>query len=99
MRDDLSADFQAELLPLEEWPTEDLKQQVFVRLDIGTTERHDELLDMSNSETLSKAKCEELDALRRQADLLMFRKAYAALILKWRGERVPTLAELEAAEE
>jgi hypothetical protein len=25
----------------------------------------------------------------------MFRKAYAAVLLKWRGERIPTLAELE----
>jgi hypothetical protein len=29
-----------------------------------------------------------------EADRLMFRKAYAAVLLKWRGERIPTLAEL-----
>jgi hypothetical protein len=26
----------------------------------------------------------------------MYRKAYAALLLRWRGERIPSLTELEA---
>lgn len=30
------------------------------------------------------------------ADLVMLRKAYAFLLLKWRGHRIPTLAELES---
>ena len=37
-----------------------------------------------------------LDAFRAEADLVMLRKVYAALLLKWRGHRLPTLAELEA---
>lgn len=40
------------------------------------------------------------DALREcraRADQLMFEKAYAAVLLKWRGEHVPSLADLEAA--
>ena len=38
----------------------------------------------------------EFDALRHQAVLAMYPKAYAALPLKWRDKCVPTLAELEA---
>ena len=37
-----------------------------------------------------------LDQLREEGDLLVLSKAYAALLLKWRGHRLPTLAELEA---
>ena len=40
------------------------------------------------------------DALREcraRADQLMFEKAYAAILLRWRGEHEPSLADLEAA--
>ena len=61
-------------------------------------DRYDDLLIQNSTGTLSAIENKEIDDFRRQADLLMFRKAYAALLLKWRGQRVPTLAELEAAE-
>ena len=37
-----------------------------------------------------------IDRLAQEADLLALRKAYAAVLLKWRGHRLPSLAELEA---
>jgi hypothetical protein len=37
-----------------------------------------------------------LDRLTAEADLLTLQKAYAAVLLKWRGHRLPTLAEREA---
>src|SRR6266545_111576 len=37
-----------------------------------------------------------LDRLTQDADLRTLRKAYAAVLLKWRGHRLPTLADLEA---
>ena len=43
---------------------------------------------------LTEVEQQEWETLRWEADRLMFRKAYAAVLLKWRGERVPTLAEL-----
>ena len=42
---------------------------------------------------LTEAEQQEWESLRLEADGLMFRKAYAAVLLKWRGERLPTLAE------
>ncbi len=47
-----------------------------------------------------KDKCTEsektkLANLQRQADLIMLRKARAAVLLRFRGNRLPTLAELE----
>jgi hypothetical protein len=46
---------------------------------------------------LTDTEQQEWETLRIEADRLMFRKAYAALLLKWRGEHVPTLAELETS--
>jgi hypothetical protein len=37
-----------------------------------------------------------LALMAHEADLLVLRKAYAGVLLKWRGHKVPTLAELEA---
>ena len=37
---------------------------------------------------------EQLAVLQQQADLVMLRKARAAILLRFRGKRVPTLAEL-----
>lgn len=38
----------------------------------------------------------KLEQLMQEADLLTLRKAYAAVLLKWRGHRLPSLADLEA---
>jgi hypothetical protein len=47
---------------------------------------------------LNKAEQVEWEALQLEADSLMFRKAYAALLLKWRGERIPAVADLGASD-
>lgn len=53
------------------------------------------LLDQQHSSALSSAECERLATLQRQADLVMLRKARAAVLLRFRGKRIPTLAELD----
>jgi hypothetical protein len=40
---------------------------------------------------------EQSDALRREADVLTFRKGYAAVLLKRHGQRLPSLTELSQA--
>jgi hypothetical protein len=37
-----------------------------------------------------------LERLTQEADLRTLRKAYAAVLLKWRGHRLPGLTELSA---
>ena len=37
-----------------------------------------------------------LDHLTQEADLLTLKKAYAAVLLKWRGYRLPALADVDA---
>src|SRR5262245_45047609 len=53
------------------------------------------LLDQQHSSSLSSAECERLATLQQQADLVMLRKARAAVLLRFRGKRIPTLTELE----
>ena len=43
---------------------------------------------------LTDAEREQLALLQQLADLVMLRKARAAVLLRFRGKRVPTLAEL-----
>jgi len=53
-----------------------------------------ELLERQRAASLSAAEREQLTALQQQADLVMLRKARAAVLLRFRGKRIPTPAEL-----
>jgi hypothetical protein len=53
-----------------------------------------ELLERNQAGALTSTECERLTQLQRAADLLMLRKARAAVLLRFRGQRLPTLAEL-----
>ncbi len=92
---DIPAAFQAELATLETLSTDHLRQEVYATIDPDQLTRYDALLAANTDGSLDQAGQEDLAMLRMQADRLMFRKAYAALLLKWRGERVPTPAEIE----
>ncbi|MFN8488006.1 MAG: hypothetical protein U0350_10460 [Caldilineaceae bacterium] len=94
--EDVPPAFRAELGQLETWSNDALRQQVFATFDSANSERYEDLLAAKATGPLSDSERKELSDLRNQADLLMYRKVYAALLLKWRGERVPTLAEMEA---
>lgn len=45
---------------------------------------------------LNKQQTERFETLYKKANVLTLKKAYAGVLLKWRGQRIPTLAELEA---
>jgi len=94
--EDMPLAFQEDLAALEGLPTPALWQQMRAGLDPESLARYDTLLAANAAGTLDEAGREELARLRTEADRLMFRKAYAAVLLKWRGEHVPTLAELES---
>jgi hypothetical protein len=93
--EDVPPIFRDDLASLESLPTPVLRQQLHATVDHRKLARYDDLLDANAADTLDVAGRQELAALRAEADRVMFRKAYAALLLKWRGERIPTLAELE----
>ncbi len=93
--EDVPPAFRDDLASLESLPTAALRQQLRATVDSGQLARYDVLLDANAADMLDAAGRQELAALRAYADRVMFRKAYAALLLKWRGERIPTLAEVE----
>jgi hypothetical protein len=53
-----------------------------------------ELLARNQEGMLTDAEREQLAILQQQADLVMLRKARAAVLLRFRGKRVSTLPEL-----
>jgi hypothetical protein len=54
---------------------------------------HD-LLSRNQAGTLTDRERKHLESLQQRADLVMLRKARAAVLLRFRGKRIPTLAEL-----
>jgi hypothetical protein len=52
------------------------------------------LLQKNEDGLLMPEERQELAMLRESADQLMLRKAYAWSLLRWRGQRVPSLEEL-----
>lgn len=93
--EDLPIQFQADLAQMEGWSNDLLRKEMLAQLDDETLRRFDKLLEKNQTQPLKKSKVRQLSELRTQADRLMYRKAYAALLLKWRGERIPSLTELE----
>jgi hypothetical protein len=94
--EDIPAPYQAELAGLESLTTEALWRQLRAELPAPKITRYDQLLAANSEGALNDAERAELSDLRHTADQLMYRKAYAALLLRWRGERIPSLTELEA---
>ena len=78
---------------------ESLDDQALWRVMLETVPRdqqhriHDLLL-RNQAGMLTASEHEQLAVLQQQADLVMLRKARAAVLLRFRGKRVPTLAEL-----
>lgn len=56
-----------------------------------------DLLIKNNSFQLTDSEKSTLANLQKKADLVMLRKARAAVLLRFRGHRIPTLAELESS--
>ncbi len=94
--EDVPPAFQTELSHLETLPSEALRAQMWETLNPENVARYETLKAIRAERPLTVAEQQEWETLRFAADGLMFRKAYAALLLKWRGERIPTLAEFEA---
>ena len=94
--EDVPAAFQADLAHLETLPSEALHEQMRAVLRPENVTCYETLQAIRAERGLTEAEQQQWESLRLEADRLMFRKAYAAVLLKWRGERIPTLAELEA---
>jgi hypothetical protein len=81
------ARFRADLRQLDQMSSELLHTLTTTDLDLQKATLYEELLDKNQREELTAGEQQTLDNLREEADLLMFRRAYAAALLKWRRSR------------
>ncbi len=83
-----------DLTKLELLDDQALWRVILETLPVDRQQRIEELLLLNQAGTLSEMESEQLSELQSQADLVMLRKARAAVLLRFRGKRIPTLAEL-----
>ena len=94
--DDLPPAMRDELVALERLGDEDLWEVARSTFPEEQYEQLALLREKQHADTITVTEQAVLDQLSRAADLLTLRKAYASVLLKWRGYRLPTLPELEA---
>lgn len=85
---------QPDVFPLLQMSDAELKREMSRVFSPKDWAEYESLLDKKRSGSLIGADEKRLDTLRREADMLTFRKGYAAVLLKRRGYRLPTLEEL-----
>jgi hypothetical protein len=82
------------LTALESLDDQALWQVMLETVPLDQQHRLHDLLARNQEGTLTDSEREQLASLQQQVDLVMLRKARAAVLLRFRGKRVPTLAEL-----
>jgi hypothetical protein len=84
-----------DLTELERLDDQALWRVMAETVPLKTQRQIEELLRCNSADSILETEREQLSLLQRQADLIMLRKARAANLLRFRGKRVPTLAELD----
>ncbi len=92
--DDLPAHLAENLAVLETFDEAALRKVMLEVVPAVQAEAIHELLERRQTEALTEAEQTELDRLQEEADLVMLRKGRAAVLLRFRGKAVPSLAEL-----
>ncbi|NES21923.1 MAG: hypothetical protein F6K41_24110 [Symploca sp. SIO3E6] len=92
--DSAPAELQPELLQMQALSKEALLEIAQSQIDPVQYQRHLQLLDKNKDDKLEPAERQELTQLRKCADYLTLRKAYAWAVLRWQGHRVPAVNEL-----
>jgi len=90
----LPADMAAALLELEALGDEALWEAMLETVPDQQQQELEDLLQRNQAGALTDIDSERLAALQHAADVVMLRKARAAVLLRFRGRRIPTLAEL-----
>ncbi len=90
----LSDDLSQELIALEALDNADLQLVLLETIPREQQHIQEHLLQRSRTGALTETEGEQLSLLQKNADRIMLRKARAAVLLRFRGQRLPTLAEL-----
>ena len=92
--DNIPNELQSDVYPLLQMSDADLQKELRRVFPAARWEIYEKLLEKKKSATLSSKELTQLETLRHEADVLMFRKGYAAVLLKSRGHRLPSANEL-----
>ena len=92
--DDIPAEYQADVYPLLRMNSAELQAEIQRVFPAEGWLEYETLLEQKKDHTLTAPEQTRLDALRREADVLMFRKGYAAVLLKRRGYQIPPPVDL-----
>lgn len=92
--EDIPPTYQREVYPLLEMNDLALQKEVERIFPAETWAEYESLLQINKGRALTSNENGRLQELRYQADLLTFRKAYAAVLLKRRGNEIPSTSEL-----
>jgi hypothetical protein len=90
----VSSTLATELVNLEQLDDDALWQVMLSRVSANQQKKLNHLLQKNKRGSLTESERVELAALQNEADRIMLRKARAAVLLRFRGHRLPTLAEL-----
>lgn len=92
--EDIPSEYQPDVYPLLQMSETDLQREAERVFPADRWNEYETLLDKKKITSLTAEEAARLNTLRREADVLTFRKGYAAVLLKRRGYPLPTLNEL-----
>lgn len=87
--------YQQDVFPLLQMDDANLQREISRTFSPERWREYEALLERKKTNTLTNEELERLDTLRHEANVLTFRRGYAAVLLKRRGYRLPALQELE----
>jgi hypothetical protein len=88
------AQYRSDLESMETLGDEELWKIAESRVPAERQRRFERLLEHSQSGELKEREQQTLTRLRNEADRLILRKSYAYLLLKYRGHRIPSVADV-----
>ncbi len=89
--EDIPLQYQKDVYPLLQMDVEALQREARAVFPPDQWAEYESLLDVKRERALTAAEQAHLDVLRRRADILMFRRSYAAVLLKRQGHEIPNL--------
>ena len=92
--DDVPEYLRPDLRALEKLSNEELRCIAESHLEPAKQRKLDRLLDKNQAGTITKKGLQQLDAVLQEGQRLTVIKAHAWVLLKWRGEPIPTYEEL-----
>ena len=87
--------YQADVYPLLSMSDAELQREARRTFPAKDWAEYEILLDKQRNASLTPEEQLRLETLRREADVLTFRRSYAAVLLKRRGYRLPAPQELK----